>query len=241
MTRWIVAGGLLVGPMAWGAEVTAGDPIVLGPRSAAGISAVVQQSLPAIADCGESSGRLVVKFTVAPKGQVTAASIKASTLTVPAVEGCVLSVLLKLRFPKEKGQESTTVSYPLGFGAAAPAPAAPAAPPAAVAPPPVVAPGGLRRTAAALVVGAVDPREVDAAVDAQLGALGACLVPTKAAGSVVVRFGFDAAGVAQQIVIIDGTADATAVAPCFATHLGDLRVGPAAGPRAAYVGLTLSE
>jgi hypothetical protein len=250
MRTWLVGLGLVWASNAVANEVTLGEPVLLGPRAAGGVTPVLAAAVPAVADCAETRGGVTARFTIAPNGDVTAASIKTSTVTVPEVAGCVLSVVLKLRFPMDKDPQSTVVSVPFVFGGPAepapPSPPAPTppAPPVSAAPPPPPAPplGPVARAAGTLVVGSVRAGEVEAAVDARLAAIGACLAPLRPAvvGSAVVRFGFDRDGIAQQIVVIDGTADANAAAPCFAAHLGDLRVSPGAGLRAAYVALELA-
>ncbi len=62
-------------------------------------------------------GKVVVKFTISPSGTVSKASIASSSLGSKNVEGCVLKVAKKLRFPKPKGG-SVVVSYPFMFAPA---------------------------------------------------------------------------------------------------------------------------
>ncbi len=60
-------------------------------------------------------GKVVVKFTINAKGRVTKYSIESSTLNNEEVEGCVLRVIRRLRFPPPKEGGEVTVSYPIVF------------------------------------------------------------------------------------------------------------------------------
>jgi TonB family protein len=63
-------------------------------------------------------GKVVVRFVIAPSGNVTKASIASSSLGNKNVEACVLKVAGSLVFPKPEGG-SVVASYPLVFAPAA--------------------------------------------------------------------------------------------------------------------------
>jgi len=62
------------------------------------------------------SGKLVVEFTLSPKGLVAAAKVKSSTLLNGALEACVLSQLKKWKFPSPNGS-TVVITYPFLFNA----------------------------------------------------------------------------------------------------------------------------
>jgi TonB family protein len=57
-------------------------------------------------------GRLVVQFTIAPKGRVLASALGSSTLGAPAVESCVVQAVKRWDFPEPQGGGLAIVSYP---------------------------------------------------------------------------------------------------------------------------------
>ena len=57
-------------------------------------------------------GRLIVKFTIAPNGQVVAAGVKQSTLGNATVETCITQAVRRWLFPKPKDGGIVMVSYP---------------------------------------------------------------------------------------------------------------------------------
>jgi len=63
-------------------------------------------------------GRLVVKFTIAPTGQVVASGVKKSTLGNSAVETCITQAVRRWLFPKPKDGGLVMVSYPFVLKAA---------------------------------------------------------------------------------------------------------------------------
>ncbi|HTM21087.1 MAG TPA: AgmX/PglI C-terminal domain-containing protein [Kofleriaceae bacterium] len=58
------------------------------------------------------AGRVVLSFAIGKSGDVVHASIASSTLDSPAVESCLVHVVLRLHFP---GGDPTTVNYPFLF------------------------------------------------------------------------------------------------------------------------------
>jgi hypothetical protein len=60
-------------------------------------------------------GKLVVKFVVSPRGTVSSATTKSSTLGSRTVESCINGRFLRLKFPEPKGGGIVIVSYPFIF------------------------------------------------------------------------------------------------------------------------------
>jgi Ca-activated chloride channel family protein len=60
------------------------------------------------------AGKLVIEFTLSPKGKVAAAKVKHSTLLNAALEACVLGVLKTWTFPPHNGS-TVVVTYPFLF------------------------------------------------------------------------------------------------------------------------------
>ncbi len=57
-------------------------------------------------------GRLIVKFTIAPNGQVVTSGVKQSTLGNPTVETCIAKAVRRWLFPKPRDGGIVMVSYP---------------------------------------------------------------------------------------------------------------------------------
>jgi hypothetical protein len=101
-----------------------GDPIILGALDKALIDEVVKRHMNQIKYCYQReltknpslAGKIVIKFTIAKDGTVSASSVKASTMSNPAVEQCVAGRFLKMQFPTPKGGGIVLVSYPFVFG-----------------------------------------------------------------------------------------------------------------------------
>lgn len=60
-------------------------------------------------------GKVAVKFTIAPTGQVEYQAIGDSTLKSSPVEGCILNKIAKWKFPEPKGGTKVMVTYPFLF------------------------------------------------------------------------------------------------------------------------------
>jgi TonB family protein len=58
------------------------------------------------------AGRIDVQFTIAPSGQVSAASVRQSTLGNAYVESCVVAALRRWEFPKPLDHHPLNVGYP---------------------------------------------------------------------------------------------------------------------------------
>jgi metallo-beta-lactamase class B len=61
------------------------------------------------------SGRIVVKFTIGAPGEVVASEVQSSTMSNPAVEACVATVVSKWGFPYALPPGPVTVTYPFAF------------------------------------------------------------------------------------------------------------------------------
>lgn len=57
-------------------------------------------------------GRVFVRFTVTPDGQVATSDVESSTIDHPAVEKCLTSAVRRWTFPKPSGGGTATVSWP---------------------------------------------------------------------------------------------------------------------------------
>ena len=87
------------------------------------IGRVIHSHLAEIRYCYESAmirhatveGKLMAAFTISGQGAVRSASVKDSTLNDPGLDQCVLSHLLKWRFPKPRGGGDVGVTYPFIF------------------------------------------------------------------------------------------------------------------------------
>jgi TonB family protein len=84
---------------------------------------VIRQHLQAIKYCYHQElakdpklrGKVVVQFLIAADGKVPWAKVSRSTLGNRAVEHCIVKVVRRMRFPKNKSEKGTTVSYPFVF------------------------------------------------------------------------------------------------------------------------------
>jgi outer membrane biosynthesis protein TonB len=63
----------------------------------------------------ELFGKVAVKFTIGPNGQVEARNINNSTLKNTNVEGCILSKIAGWKFPAPQGGTRVLVTYPFLF------------------------------------------------------------------------------------------------------------------------------
>jgi TonB family protein len=63
----------------------------------------------------DKQAKIVVRFTISPKGDVSSATVVSSTLEGSGVEDCVLRVIKHLKFPKPKGGGNVMVTYPYIF------------------------------------------------------------------------------------------------------------------------------
>lgn len=60
-------------------------------------------------------GKVVVKFTIGPKGEVETQSVGETSLRNATVENCIMSRIARWKFPAPKGGTSVSVTYPFLF------------------------------------------------------------------------------------------------------------------------------
>ena len=124
------AGGALRERRAAAPTVRAGAASVQGALSSEVVRRVVQRNIAQVRYCYERSlatnpgaqGRVIVRFIIAPSGQVSASSVAASTLPDAGVGVCIANALRRWQFPAPEGGGVVSVSYPFNLapgGAAA--------------------------------------------------------------------------------------------------------------------------
>lgn len=99
-----------------------GVGIVLGALDSADVDRVIKQNMPSIRYCYQkdlqshpgTSGKIIVKFTIAANGTVSSATTRTSA-AMPAVEACLKARFLTMQFPRPKGGGVVIVSYPFVF------------------------------------------------------------------------------------------------------------------------------
>jgi len=100
-----------------------GDPIILGSLDRALIDEVIKRNMNQIRYCYQReltknpslAGKIVIKFTIAKDGSVSAASTKTTTMKNSAVESCIVGRFMRMQFPQPKGGGIVIVSYPFIF------------------------------------------------------------------------------------------------------------------------------
>ena len=106
-----------------GVTTVGGDPIILGALSKEAIDGVIRRHVNQLRYCYQReltkdpniAGKVVVKFTIAADGSVSAASIKSTTMNNESVESCVSGRFMRMVFPEPRGGGIVIVSYPLIF------------------------------------------------------------------------------------------------------------------------------
>ena len=104
-------------------EVVAERAIVRGGLDREIIRRIVRQHINEIRYCYERElprapslqGRVAVRFTVAPTGQVAAAALESTSLQDVRVELCVLAAVRRWAFPKPQGGGLVVATYPFNF------------------------------------------------------------------------------------------------------------------------------
>lgn len=104
-------------------QLRPGQPTVQGSLQRQVIQRVVRTNRSALRYCYERelmrqpdlAGRLVVSFTIAPNGTVSTVRATESSLSSPAIEGCVMRQIRRWRFPQPSGGGIVVVSYPFEF------------------------------------------------------------------------------------------------------------------------------
>jgi TonB family protein len=109
------------------AALLAGDagagPGVMGSLPRETIQRVVRRNIEQIKRCYQRelqvspalTGRVTVKFVIAPSGAVQEATIRDSNLGRPEVESCITRAVRRWRFPRPEGGGMVVVSYPFVF------------------------------------------------------------------------------------------------------------------------------
>ena len=106
-------------------EITAGQAIVRGSLSKEIIRRVIEKHRAQIRYCYEKElqrspglyGKVATEFIIAASGEVSAAKVKQSTMSVPEVGRCITAKIRTWRFPKPKGGGIVVVNYPFLFKA----------------------------------------------------------------------------------------------------------------------------
>lgn len=97
--------------------------MAMGSLDRGQIQKTISSNLRSIQACYEKAlksnpslyGKIVVSFTIGPKGTVTSARIASATIADYQMQAAVLSVIRRIKFPKPHGGGSISVSYPFVF------------------------------------------------------------------------------------------------------------------------------
>jgi TonB family protein len=116
------AGGRPRGEVA--VRVGAGRPAASGGLSAEQIQRVVRQNASAIRYCYEAQvqrrpnlrGQISIGFSISQSGSVSTARVASSSMGSPDVEGCIVRVFRRMRFPQSESGDSRG-TYPFNFSA----------------------------------------------------------------------------------------------------------------------------
>jgi len=101
-------------------QIRAGAAIVTGSLSSQVIRRVIKRHLNEVRFCYEQQlqsdpalkGRVVIRFVIDSKGNVTAAVVAESTFNDTIVETCILQAVRRWKFPAPEGGGGVVVSYP---------------------------------------------------------------------------------------------------------------------------------
>jgi hypothetical protein len=107
-----------------GITAVGGDPIIMGALDRALIDEVVKRHMNQITYCYQKElkknpklgGKVKIKFVISKSGSVSKASVGSSSMKTKAVESCISSRFLRMKFPKPKGGGIVIVQYPFVFG-----------------------------------------------------------------------------------------------------------------------------
>ncbi|MCP4810450.1 MAG: AgmX/PglI C-terminal domain-containing protein [Proteobacteria bacterium] len=99
------------------------ESIVMGSMDRSQIDAVIKRHLNQFRYCYQREltkdpglgGKVSLKFTITPKGEVSASQTKASSMGNKAVESCLNNTMMKLQYPEPLGGGIVIVSYPFLF------------------------------------------------------------------------------------------------------------------------------
>lgn len=104
-------------------NVLGGAPILLGALEKALIDAGIKARTSDVQACysrlltrdPKASGKVTIKFVIAPDGSVSSAAVKNSTLADPEMLDCLTATFRTFEFPEPKGGGIVIVSYPFVF------------------------------------------------------------------------------------------------------------------------------
>lgn len=104
-------------------NIKSGMPVVMGSLDKNIIRRVINKNMAKVKYCYEKSlqknplleGKIVVNFTIAPDGTVTAVTAKETTLGDADTETCIMKVVQSMLFPKPVGGGAVIVNYPYVF------------------------------------------------------------------------------------------------------------------------------
>ncbi len=117
------SGGYMGGHSSGPPAASVGNPIILGALDKTVIDRVIKQHLAQIRYCYQKelnknpslAGKVVIKFTIAADGTVSAAEVKSTTLNNATVEQCIVNRFLRFQFDPPAGGGIVIVSYPFVF------------------------------------------------------------------------------------------------------------------------------
>lgn len=100
-----------------------GQPVILGSVGRGAVDEVIRRHINPLRHCYQRelskhpgvSGKVVIKFTIARDGAVSAASVRSTTMHNPSVEECVVGRFWRMRFPEPGAGTIALVSYPFLF------------------------------------------------------------------------------------------------------------------------------
>lgn len=98
-----------------------GEPILMGALSRAQVDAVVKRHLRAIRYCYQRQlqrdatlgGKVVVRFTIAGDGTVSAAALADDTIHHASTTDCIVQRFWRMNFPEPQGGGRVVVKYPI--------------------------------------------------------------------------------------------------------------------------------
>ncbi len=104
-------------------SIPPGDPAVSGGLTAQEIMAVIRANLNQIRHCYEqllqrspsAAGKITVNFVVSTSGGVQTVNVQDSSIDDASMRGCVTGRISRWAFPKPRGGQPVTVSYPFVF------------------------------------------------------------------------------------------------------------------------------
>ena len=114
----------LVVPLAFGSDeidrvLRAPRALVTDPRDASLVDRVIDENLAQIRYCHElqpkAGGQVIVRFTIAPTGDVSSLQVVADTASNPVLTACVTDRVKTWRFARPKGGSSVTVARTFVF------------------------------------------------------------------------------------------------------------------------------